>query len=62
MLVCVWLAHRRFPDHMAYPNPAFEHRHAEPLIERNPLLVWKGIALVLFLLNLVFIYLLTVSA
>jgi hypothetical protein len=30
----------------------------EPLIERNPLLVWKGIAALLLLLNLVLIYLL----
>jgi serine/threonine protein phosphatase PrpC len=50
-----------FTHDLAHPNPAFESGHAEPLIERNPLLVWKGIALVLFVLNLVFVYLLTVS-
>jgi hypothetical protein len=50
-----------FTHDLAHPNPAFESRHAEPLIERNPLLVWKGIALALFVMNLVFLYLLTAS-
>ena len=45
-----------FTHDMAHPNSSFESRHAEPLIERNPLLVWKGIALVMFLLNIVFLY------
>jgi serine/threonine protein phosphatase PrpC len=45
-----------FTHDLAHPNPSFESRHAEPLIERNPLLVWKGIALVMFLLNVVFLY------
>ena len=51
-----------FTHDLAHPNQAFASRHAEPLIERNPLLVWKGVALVLFVLNLVFIYLLTLSS
>ena len=50
-----------FIHDLAHPNPAFASRHAEPLMERNPLLVWKGIALVMFLLNLVFLYFLTTS-
>ena len=44
---------------LAHPNPSFISRSAEPLIERNPLLVWKGVALSLFLLNLLFLYLLS---
>jgi serine/threonine protein phosphatase PrpC len=45
-----------FTHDLAHPNSSFESRHAEPLIERNPLLVWKGIAVVMFLLNIVFLY------
>lgn len=41
---------------LSHPNPAFIHNTAEPLIERNPLLVWKGIALLLLLLNLWLFY------
>ena len=41
---------------LSHPNPAFTRNTAEPLIERNPLLVWKGIALLLFLLNLWLFY------
>jgi serine/threonine protein kinase len=50
-----------FIHDLSHPNPAFQSQHAEPLIERNPLLVWKGIAIALFILNLVFLYLLRVS-
>jgi len=50
-----------FIHDLAHPNPAFVSNTAEPLIERNPLLVWKGIALFLFLLNLLFLYLLSES-
>ena len=48
-----------FIHDLAHPNAAFQSRNAEPLIERNPLLVWKGIAALLFILNLLFLYLLT---
>jgi serine/threonine protein phosphatase PrpC len=41
---------------LSHPNPAFTRNTAEPLIERNPLLVWKGIALLLLLLNLWLFY------
>jgi serine/threonine protein kinase len=47
-----------FIHDLAHPNPAFVTRGMEPLIERNPLLVWKGIALLLFLLDLLLLYLL----
>jgi serine/threonine protein phosphatase PrpC len=47
-----------FTHDLAHPNPAFVMKGTEPLIERNPLLVWKGIAALLLLLNLVLIYLL----
>jgi serine/threonine protein kinase len=43
-----------FIHDLMHPNPAFTSENTEPLIERNPLLVWKGIALLLFVLNLVF--------
>ena len=48
-----------FMHDLSYPNPAFVSRDAEPLIERNPLLVWKGIALLLFVLNLLWLLLLS---
>jgi len=44
---------------LAHPNAAYASGNAEPLIERNPLLVWKGIALFLFLTNLFFMYLIS---
>ncbi|MGD2136645.1 MAG: bifunctional protein-serine/threonine kinase/phosphatase [Gammaproteobacteria bacterium] len=47
-----------FTHDLAHPNPAFVAKGTEPLIERNPLLVWKGIAGLLFILNLVLLYLL----
>jgi serine/threonine protein kinase/serine/threonine protein phosphatase PrpC len=47
-----------FIHDLAHPNAAFQSRNAEPLIERNPLLVWKGIAALLFILNLLFLNLL----
>ncbi|MEN8106734.1 MAG: protein kinase [Pseudomonadota bacterium] len=43
---------------LSHPNPAFTRNNAEPLIERNPLLVWKGLALLLLVLNLLLLYLL----
>jgi len=54
---------RRYPalseylHDLAHPNAELMPGNFEPLIERNPLLVWKGIAFALFLLNLVFVYL-----
>lgn len=51
-----------FIHDLSHPNPAFIARNAEPLIARNPLLVWKGIALGLFILNLVFVYYLASGA
>ena len=50
-----------FIHDLAHPNPAFSSRNAEPLIERNPLLVWKGVAVLLFLMNLYLLYLLSGS-
>jgi hypothetical protein len=47
-----------FTHDLSHPNPAFTPGNAEPLIERNPLLVWKGIAALMLLLNLLFLYLL----
>lgn len=50
-----------FIHDLAHPNPAFVSNTSEPLIERNPLLVWKGVALTLFLLNLLLLYWLSES-
>ena len=50
-----------FVHDLSHPNPAFTREHTEPLMERNPLLIWKGIALLLFLLNLWLFYILSGS-
>jgi serine/threonine protein phosphatase PrpC len=45
-----------FEHDLAHPNPAFLDEGRDPLIRRNPLLVWKGIALLLLALNLLLFY------
>lgn len=37
---------------LRHPNPALENRQAAPLSERDPLLFWKGLSLLLFLIIL----------
>lgn len=41
-----------FVHDLRHPNPKYVREHAEPLIERNPLLFWKGLSLILFCLLL----------
>ncbi len=42
---------------LSHPNPAFLNvRQNLPLIERNPLMFWKGLSLLLLLVNLVLLY------
>jgi serine/threonine protein kinase len=50
-----------FIHDLSHPNPAFMTGSVEPLIERNPLLVWKGIALLLLGMNLLLLLLLSRS-
>lgn len=38
------------------PNPAFEPAINQPLIEKNPVAFWKGLSLILFLINLYFYF------
>jgi eukaryotic-like serine/threonine-protein kinase len=45
-----------FVHDLTIPNPAFLREEIESLLERNPLLVWKGIALLLLLVNLCLLY------
>ncbi len=45
-----------FVHDLSHPNPEFATRRTEPLIERNPLLFWQGIAGLLLLLNLWLLY------
>jgi len=54
---CRYTLLSEFVHDLGHPNPAFLSRGAEPLIERNPLLVWKGMAVLLFMLNLLLLYL-----
>jgi serine/threonine protein kinase len=48
-----------FLHDLTSPNPAFLREKTEALLERNPLLVWKGIAVLLAVINLYLFYLLT---
>jgi len=47
-----------FVHDLTNPNPAFLGAENEALLERNPLLVWKGASLLLLLVNLYLFYLL----
>ncbi len=44
-----------FVQDLRHPNPAFLNRHHAPLIERNPLVFWKSVSLVLALLVMVLV-------
>lgn len=39
-----------FVHDLRQPNPSFINKHRLPLLERNPILFWKGLALILFLI------------
>lgn len=41
---------------LRHPNPTFENKQAGPLLERNPLLFWKGLSLLLSLIILFLIF------
>jgi len=48
-----------FLYNLATPNPIFlKERGNLPLIERNPVAVWRGVSGILFLINIALIYLL----
>ncbi|WP_456415999.1 protein kinase domain-containing protein [Thiolapillus sp.] len=44
---------------LSHPNPKFTQNADQPLIERNPLVFWKGLSALLLLANLVLLYLLS---
>jgi len=45
---------------LSTPNPKFlSTKESIPLIQRNPLLFWKGLSAILLITNLVFMYLLS---
>lgn len=43
---------------LLHPNAEFTERHNQPLLERNPVGFWRGVALLSLLVNLVLLYLL----
>ncbi|NOQ79862.1 MAG: protein kinase [Gammaproteobacteria bacterium] len=45
-----------FLHDLKHPNPHFLNTIATPLIEHNPVLVWRSISIVLFITNLVLFY------
>ncbi len=48
-----------FIHDLRHPNPAFANSALRPLLERNPVAFWRGLAITLMLLHLVWLYLLT---
>ncbi len=48
-----------FVEDLRRPNMSLAYDRPRPLIERNPLVFWKGLAAVLFLINVVLIFLLS---
>lgn len=48
-----------FIHDLRHPNPAFANSAPRPLLERNPVAFWRGLAITLMLLHLVWLYLLT---
>jgi len=45
-----------FLHDLKHPNPHFLNTIATPLIERNPILVWRSISIILFITNLILFY------
>lgn len=43
---------------LTHPNPRFVHRVPRPLLERNPVAFWRGVALLALALNVLLVYLL----
>ena len=41
---------------LSHPNPVFTNKDLSPLIERNPVGFWRGLALSLFLINLLLLF------
>ncbi|HYY16490.1 MAG TPA: serine/threonine-protein kinase, partial [Gammaproteobacteria bacterium] len=48
-----------FIHDLRHPNPAFANSAPRPLLERNPVAFWRGLAITLMLLHVVWLYLLT---
>ncbi|HEX2200593.1 MAG TPA: protein kinase, partial [Gammaproteobacteria bacterium] len=47
-----------FIHDLRHPNPAFANSAPRPLLERNPVAFWRGLAILLLFINLVLFYLL----
>jgi serine/threonine protein kinase len=45
-----------FLHDLQHPNPHFINNSAVPLIERNPLLVWRSISIISLVINLILVY------
>lgn len=41
---------------LKHPNPNFINKNAMPLIEKDPLLFWRSVSIILFILNLTMAY------
>jgi len=46
-----------FIGDLSRPNPAFVKSEFAPLLERNPTSFWRGVAIILFVINLILLYL-----
>ena len=47
-----------FTYDLSHPNPQYNQRKTPPLMERNPLALWRGAAVGLFIINMILFYLL----
>ena len=59
MILDVKLRHEdvfEFLHDLQHPNPHFLNTTATPLIERNPILVWKGLSVISIIVNLILFY------
>ena len=45
-----------FIHDLRQPNPAFLRKHRAPLLERNPILFWQGLCLVLLITTLLLLF------
>ncbi len=53
-----YMVETELPYDLSHPNPEFIERHNRPLLERNPVGFWRGVALLSLFANLVLLYLL----
>jgi hypothetical protein len=46
----------KFIHDLAHPNTSLVNSEVPPLLERNPVLFWKGVSAILLIVNLLILY------